>query len=69
MKFLSSRLFITGLLIVIQTGWLVLWFFRLAAYDYWVSMALTIFSGLISLYIINKNENFILTTALPKARL
>ncbi len=57
MKFLSSRLFITGLLIVIQTGWLVLWFFRLAAYDYWVSMALTIFSGLISLYIINKNEN------------
>ena len=46
-RFLTSRLFITGLLILVQLGWLYLQFTRLTRYSVPISMALTLIAGLI----------------------
>ena len=56
-NFLGSRMFITGLLILVQAAWLTIWFFRLTQYAHWISIVFTVISVLISLYIVNKNEN------------
>lgn len=57
LQFLGSRAFITGSLILLQLGWLSIWFFRLTQYVYGISLFFTILSTLIGLYIVNKNEN------------
>ena len=56
-NFLGSRMFVTGLLILVQVAWLAIWFLRLTQYAHWISIVFTVISVLISLYIVNKNEN------------
>ena len=56
-KFLGSRMFITGILILLQIGWLLIWFLRLTQYAQWISACFTILGILVAVYIINKNEN------------
>ncbi len=57
LKFMGSRMFITGMLILLQIGWLLIWFLRLTQYAHWISIVFTALSAVIAMYIINKNEN------------
>ena len=57
LKFLGSRTFLTGALILLQVVWLAVWFLRLTAYAHWVNIFFAVISVLICLYIVNKNEN------------
>lgn len=56
-RFLTSRLFITGLLILVQLGWLYLQFIRLTRYSVPISMALTLLSVAMVFVILRRDEN------------
>ena len=49
LKFLCGRIFITGLLLLLQAVWLGVFFWKLAAYSVWLNAAFTLLSLLIAL--------------------
>lgn len=57
LKFMGSRMFITGILILLQIGWILVWYLRLTKYVHWISVLFTVLGFLAAVYIINKNEN------------
>ncbi|MBR7148272.1 MAG: cardiolipin synthase [Firmicutes bacterium] len=57
LKFMGSRMFITGILILLQIGWLLVWYLRLTQYAQWISALFSILGFLAAVFIINKNEN------------
>ncbi len=72
LKLLSSRMFITSTLILIQLIWFVVFIMKLTTYYGWMSEVFSVLSLIIVLYIIGKDENasykiewIILIMALP----
>ena len=56
-KLLLSRLFIVGILIVLQIVWLLIVFMRLSNYSVIIRIAFMVLSILVALWIINKRDN------------
>lgn len=56
LKFLCGRIFITGLLILLQVIWLGVFFWKLAAYSAWLNAAFTVLSLLIVLHILYHDD-------------
>ena len=52
-----QRILITGLLILIQLVWFVLFFTKLAAVASWINILFIVLSFLIVLQLVNKEEN------------
>lgn len=52
-----QRIIITGVLILIQLVWFILFFTELAAYATWISVAFIFLSIMMMLYIVSKDEN------------
>lgn len=50
-------MFITGILILLQIGWLLVWYLRLTKYVQWISVLFALLGVLAAVFIINKNEN------------
>ena len=57
LRFLTSRLFLTGLIIVVQIGWLVLLMSQLASHFFGINIFFTILSVAMVLYVIKKDDN------------
>lgn len=57
LKILQSRLFIFGILLLIQCGWIVLLLTRLVNYSMPISVGFTVLSVLMVLLIVNRDEN------------
>lgn len=57
LKFLGNRMVITGILILIQVGWIAILFSQLASYLPWLNAVFTLLSVVMALYLINKDEN------------
>jgi len=56
LKIFTSRLFITGFVIVIQAAWIYLMFMKIVGYSEWLSTSFKVLSIAIALYIINKAD-------------
>jgi len=56
LKFLCGRIFITGLLLLLQAVWLGVFFWKLAAYSVWLNAAFTLLSLLIVLHILYHDD-------------
>lgn len=56
LKFLSGRIFITGLMIFLQVVWFGVFFWKLTAYSVWIDLAFTLLSVVIILYIIHSDD-------------
>ncbi|MCI8505389.1 MAG: cardiolipin synthase [Lachnospiraceae bacterium] len=56
-KLIANRILLTGILLVIQAVWLVIFLRRLISYSAWVNAGFTILSILITLFLIGKEEN------------
>ena len=56
-KIFTSRLVVTGLLILVQLGWLLLQLFRLTQYATWLSALFSLLSLLAILFLIQRDEN------------
>lgn len=54
---LLSRLFIVGILILIQIGWLLVTFFNFSNYSIYIRIFFIVLSVLVTLWIINKRDN------------
>ena len=57
LNFISKRVFIVGLIILLQIGWGISMLTRLTAYSSALNMMLTFLSLMVVLYIINKDDN------------
>ena len=57
LRFLTSRLFLTAVIILTQIGWLVLLLSQLASHFFGINAAFTILSVLMVLYVIKKDDN------------
>ena len=57
LRFLSGRIFITSLLILIQCAWLVTMFLSLVEHTVWISTTLTVLSLLLVLHVIKSEQN------------
>ena len=57
LRFLTSRMFLTGLIIAIQVAWLVLLLSQLAAHFFGINIVFTVLSVLMVLYVIKKDDN------------
>lgn len=56
-SFLTSRVFLIGLAIVIQLAWFCVLLFGLSQYAYWINVALTILGLLIEIFIVSREGN------------
>lgn len=56
-KFISHRMVIVSLLILLQIGWLLLLFFKLTSYSQYISIGFQILSVLVVIAIMNRSDN------------
>ena len=56
-KIFTSRLVVTGLLILVQLGWLLLQLFHLTQYATWLAALFSLLSLLAILFLIQRDEN------------
>ena len=56
-KAFFNRIFITAVLILIQAGWFVVFFIRLAEYAHWIRTFFALISLLVAVRIIGRDEN------------
>lgn len=57
LKLIFSRLFIVGVILALQVGWIVLFLVRLGQYSTLITALFNVISALVVLYIINKEDN------------
>ncbi|MCI8549401.1 MAG: cardiolipin synthase [Lachnospiraceae bacterium] len=56
-KLITNRILFTGLLLIIQAVWMVVFLLKLVSYSVWINAGFTVLSVFITLFLIGKEEN------------